>query len=454
MSEIKIIKISGMHCRSCEILIERKLKDIPGVKKVKVNYHKGFAKIFSDSIISDSQIQSVIEESGYQLGDDLPKPIISRNPADWRDLILLIIIFIILYFILRKFGFFNLGSNISRSSSNFFAVVLIGVTAGFSTCMALVGGLILGISAKFSEKNPQATAIQKFRPHLFFNAGRIIFFFTLGGIIAMIGKVIQLSPTLLGILTIGVGLVMLFLGLQLTEIFPKFSSYKLTLPTSIAKILKINNRPDKEYSHANSFFLGALTFFLPCGFTQAMQLLAISSGKFLSGALIMGLFALGTTPGLLGIGGLTSIMKGNFARKFFKFVGVLVASLAIINISNGLNLSGFNLSTIFASNNNKTNVNNSNVQIVNGVQIIKMDQLSDRYSPNRFTIKNNIPTKWIIQSKASNSCSSSIISSKLGIRQFLQPGENTIEFTPTETGTIQFSCAMGMYIGFFEVVTN
>lgn len=454
MSEIKIIKISGMHCKSCEILIERKFLDIPGIKKVQVNYHKGFAKIYSDENIDDGLIQSIVEESGYKIGEDIERTAISKNPADWRDLIASVIIFVLLFFVLRRFGFLNLGSSISRNSSNLFAVLLIGITAGFSTCMALVGGLILGISARYSEKHPSATSIQKFRPHLFFNLGRIISFFVLGGLIAMIGKVIQLSPLYLGLLTIFVGIVMLFLGLQLTEIFPKFSDYKLTLPKSLSHFLKINKKQEKEYSHSNSFLLGALTFFLPCGFTQAMQLLAISSGRFWSGALIMGLFVLGTTPGLLGIGGLTSFIKGIFARRFFKFVGVFVAALAIINISNGLNLTGFNPKILFSSSQKETNISDPNVKIVKGVQIIKMDQLSNQYSPNHFTIKQNIPSKWEINSLASNSCSSSIISPKLGIRKFLQPGENIIDFTPKETGTIQFSCAMGMYTGYFNIIPN
>jgi len=38
------------------------------------------------------------------------------------------------------------------------------------------------------------------------------------------------------------------------------------------------------------------------------------------------------------------------------------------------------------------------------------------------------------------------------IRQNLKAGENTIEFTPTETGRINFSCSMGMYTGSFNVV--
>ena len=47
--------------------------------------------------------------------------------------------------------------------------------------------------------------------------------------------------------------------------------------------------------------------------------------------------------GLLGIGGLTSLVKGAFAKKFFKAAGLAVIAFAIFNISNGLGLTGINL---------------------------------------------------------------------------------------------------------------
>ena len=83
-----------------------------------------------------------------------------------------------------------------------------------------------------------------------------------------------------------------------------------------------------------------------------------------------------------------------------------------------------------------------------------MTQQSNGYKPNNFTIKNNIPVKWIIDSKDSRSCAASIVSSKIKVKKFLSSGENTIEFTPSEVGDIRFSCSMGMYTGKFIVIAN
>lgn len=199
--------------------------------------------------------------------------------------------------------------------------------------------------------------------------------------------------------------------------------------------------------------MGSLTFFLPCGFTQAMQLFAISSGSALTGALTMGIFALGTTPGLIGIGGLTSMVKGVFAKTFFRFAGVVVIVLAFFNVSNGYNLAGLNIDILSAFNKIvRAQSHTPNITIENGVQIVKMIQNSSGYSPNNFTIRKGIPVKWIINSTDSFNCASSIVSTKLGVRQVLQQGENVIEFTPDEVGPIRFSCSMGMYSGVFNVI--
>jgi len=258
----------------------------------------------------------------------------------------------------------------------------------------------------------------------------------------------------LGFLTIGVGAVMVLMGLQLTEIFPRLTGLQFTLPKGISRALEIKEASEKEYSHKNSFIMGASTFFLPCGFTQAMQLFAISSGSPITGALTMGVFALGTAPGLLGIGSLTSMVKGAFAKPFFKFAGLVVIFMALFNISNGLNLSGIDVNAFLTKSSTVSVKADPNVTLENGVQIVKMTQTASGYSPNSFTIKKGIPVKWIITSEDAFTCAASIVSSKLGIRKNLEAGENSIEFTPTEAGQVRFTCSMGMYSGVFNIVDS
>lgn len=102
-------------------------------------------------------------------------------------------------------------------------------------------------------------------------------------------------------------------------------------------------------------------------------------------------------------------------------------------------------------NNDKSSSQNSSGEVNDGVQNIKMDQLAGGYFPNSFTVKRGVSVKWIIDSKAPDTCAGSIYIPKLGIRKNFNKGENVIEFTPNEAGIIKFSCVMGMYSGKFIV---
>lgn len=450
-----VVPIKGMHCRSCELLIEDELKSIPGVKKVDVSHKKACAEIYyHNSQLKVEDIDKAVQNAGYQVGFSEKPPLFSSKVEDYMDLIYAGIILFFLFILIDGLGLSKYFAVNPNHPSNLLTVALIGITAGFSTCMALIGGIVLGVSARFSQNNANATPFEKFKPHLFFNLGRIASYTILGGAIGLLGSFFQFSGTSLGLVTAAVALVMLTLGLQLTGLFPRLQNVSFSMPKGISKLLGIKEQTQKEYSHKNAFLMGGSTFFLPCGFTQAMQLYAVSTGSFTSGALIMGIFALGTTPGLLSIGGLTAAIKGVFAQKFFKFAGVVVSLLAFFNLNNGLNLLGVNP---FNDLGNRINAyaasdKNSGAKEENGVQIVRMDQTAGGYSPNKFTVTSGVPVKWIITSKDPNSCASSIVSSKLNVRQSLHPGENIIEFTPKEVGTIKFSCSMGMYTGSFTVV--
>jgi sulfite exporter TauE/SafE/plastocyanin domain-containing protein/copper chaperone CopZ len=455
MSQNKYIKIpiKGMHCRSCEILIEEKLKEIPLVKSAELNYKTGEALVYysGEEMPQKHLLEKAIIETGYEIGKSGKLPFLSRDGNEYYNLGIAFLILMILYSGLNLLGLTNINLSPDLSNPNVWLIITVGLVAGFSTCMALVGGLSLGLSTKYAEKHPEATAAEKFRPHLFFVLGRILSYAFFGGILGMLGTILKFSPLTNGIITLVLGVVMLVMGLQLINIFPRLSKFKLTLPKSIAKTFGISQK-SKEYSHKNSMILGALTFLLPCGFTQAMQLYAISTGSFGSGAFIMGLFALGTAPGLLSIGGVTSLVRGSFKERFFKVAGLAVIFFGLFNLNNGYTLASLNLGNINYGNSNKESiVKDPNVVIENGVQVIRMTEENNGYSPNKFSIKKGVPVKWIIDAKAPFSCASAIIVPSLNISRNLKAGENIIEFTPKEVGKLNFSCSMGMYTGVFNV---
>ena len=447
-----IVPIKGMHCKSCELLIEENIGQIKGVDKAELDYHTGEAKIYyQGEEPSLERITEAVAQAGYSLGKDEDQhKFFSRDKNNYKDLGIAVIGLLGLYFLLKGLGLGSLSVGATTDNLTASVVLLVGLTAGFSTCMALVGGLILGVASGYAKKHPEATTSQKIRPQLFFNLGRILSYALLGGLLGLLGSVFKLSSFTLGSITIIVGMIMLAMGLQLIGIFPWADNFKLALPKKLSKLLGLNKH--EEYSHTNSMVLGALTFFVPCGFTQAMQVYAVATGSFVGGALVMGLFAIGTLPGLLGVGGLTAVVKGVMARRFFKLAGLAVIVFAVFNINNGLNLVGWG--HLVYGKTNKEAFTGTKAVNQDGVQVIEMKQTAKGYQPNSFTIKRGVPVKWVITSEAPYSCASSLILPKYNISKNLLAGENIIEFTPKEVGQINFSCSMGMYTGVFNVVDS
>ena len=74
------------------------------------------------------------------------------------------------------------------------------------------------------------------------------------------------------------------------------------------------------------------------------------------------------------------------------------------------------------------------------------------YSP--IVVKKGIPVTWNLSASPENltSCNNAILIPALGIQKPLAAGDNIIEFTPQETGTISYTCWMGMIPGQITVV--
>src|SRR5437667_3755438 len=53
-------------------------------------------------------------------------------------------------------------------------VLVIGLVASISTCIAVTGGLLVAVAAKYNEASAGLTSLQRLKPHIYFNAGRVI----------------------------------------------------------------------------------------------------------------------------------------------------------------------------------------------------------------------------------------------------------------------------------------
>lgn len=445
----KIFPIKGMHCKSCELLTEEELGKVKGVKKADTDFRTGKATVFyQGQEPSDAELAEAIRRSGYEIGED-GRSWFSRDLSAYLETAAAAVVVGVLYLVGKNQGWFSLSIGNAEDFGKLPVVFLAGIAAGLSTCMAIVGGMILAVSARFGEMHPEAGAKRKFIPHIFFNLGRIGGFAVLGGLLGLLGSTLQPSVGFVAVLTVLVAVVMALLGLQLLELFPRISAWKLTLPKGLSKLLGVSSQTTKTYSHRRTMLLGALTFFLPCGFTQAVQLFVVTQGDALLGALVMGAFALGTAPGLLGIGGLSSVAKGALGRYFFRAAGIAVIALGVFNFQNGAHLLRLESAASSVMETKKAEVaDEERIE----PQVIRMTQEVDGYYPSEFTVKKGIPVRWVIDSKESYSCAVALVAPKVGVKKILEPGENVVTFTPKAVGTIPFSCSMGMYRGVINVI--
>lgn len=456
----RVYHVKGMHCASCELLIEKKLLGLKGVDSVEASTQNGQVLIeYENEKLSRETLNKLFKDEGYTFFDapQTETKDISKN-NDWVVIIGSALVFIIGFILLNKSGIAGAINVNSKSSLPMFFVL--GLLAGVSSCAALVGGLVLSMSKQWNELYPgKGLKSKKAQPHIMFNLGRIVSYAVFGFILGAIGSKIQISFTFTTILIIAVSIIMVFLGLQMLGV-KRLRRFQITMPKFITRYAADESNFKGKYM---PFIMGALTFFLPCGFTITAQGLALLSGNPIQGGLIMLFFALGTVPTLFAIG-LSSIKlssRPHWSSRFSKVAGILVLFFALFNFNSQLNamgapsLSNINLKGLFSTNKSPVSTQIKDLPlIVNGKQVIKMEASATGYKPNYFKVRVNVPVRWEITDTGTSGCTNAVISNNLFSGAInLTVGQVSVkEFTPTKVGKYKFSCWMGMITGIIEVV--
>lgn len=317
-----VLYVLGMHCHACEISITDIASGLAEVERATVDRQRGtltlsgaFTRTTEDLA---SELEPLLKEHGYRVFTAPPQ---ASEPYVWRELFIalpLAISIIIALWLLRSI---DIASFVRADSISYGTAFLIGVVASLSTCIVVVGGFVLSLSATFAQHAGTA------RPMLLFHGARLGAFFLLGGALGYLGSSISISYIVTSTIGIAVGMMMLILGIHLTGLAPR-----LRVPTFSGAVLTYMRR--LSGMRAAPIVAGALTFFLPCGFTQAMQFYTLSAQGFLEGGLIMGSFALGTLPVLAALSfGSYRVRTHPWSGVFFKTAGILIVAFSCYTIS-------------------------------------------------------------------------------------------------------------------------
>lgn len=454
----KQIYIDKMHCASCEKLLDNEFRKLSGFRNAKFDRNNDSAQIeYDQKVLSFEKIQKAARELGYGVSESSPdKSLEVKGPSDrkrdktslfqWINSIVIVVFILLLYRIFQNLGFLD-KIDLQGNGVGFGVAFVVGIVASLSSCLAVVGAVVIAFGEKY--KNDGGSFYDSaVKPNLLFHIGRIGTFFLLGGILGAIGGEISISGNFISIFTIVISAVMLWLGLNILGFVPNIGRIGIRMPLFLTS--KWSNLEKSEHKLA-PFLLGGLTFFLPCGFTQSMQILALASGSFLSGALMLSIFALGTLPVLILLGITTSWTENKKMVVFKKVAGMLIIIFAVFTFNSAMALRGVKTSVISSDKKVEENTPVANNPSQNSQQVVTMKITSRGFEPSVIKIKSGVPVKWVIQGDQVSGCTNKIIIPSLDISKDIKFGENIVSFTPTKKGDLPFSCWMGMVRGKFIV---
>ncbi|MGB0386937.1 MAG: sulfite exporter TauE/SafE family protein, partial [Ardenticatenaceae bacterium] len=381
---------------------------------------------------------------------------------------------------------------------------LTGLTAGGLSCVAVQGGLLATTIARreqlLLEEKSQSTGHAT--PILLFLGAKLVAYTLLGALLGLLGSWISLSPTMRGWLQILIGLFMLGMALQMLDIHPIFRYLVIQPPKRIQRFIRQSSKADDAFT---PLFLGALTVFIPCGVTQAMELLALGSGSATQGALIMFAFVLGTSPIFYLLGLATARLSSAWEGTFMRVAATTIAIMALYSILGGTRLLGVVVPTFAASDSVVAEANlaptteseasnvasdeqlfatspdllaapansgppteifdttqpwlqggatgQANVEPSGGIQEVTINVQEARYVPERIQMKAGVPARLTLITDNIYTCARAFVIPAFNVQKLLPAtGSEVVEFTPTQPGKIPFMCSMGMYGGFIEVV--
>lgn len=489
------LHIGGMTCVNCQNKIEKTLNHTRGIISASVSYNNATADIVcNEETLSLKEIITAIERLGYE--------VIRRKKAAGLNIantVCMLVIIVSLYVMLQSMGILNLlvPSQLADTKMGYGMLFVIGLITSVH-CIAMCGGINLSqcIPQVTQGEADNTSKLATFCPALAYNMGRVLSYTAVGFVLGLVGFLmgggteVGLSILLQGILKIIAGLFMVIMGINMLGLFPWLRKFTIRMPKSLAR--KVGNQKAKA---TRPFLVGILNGFMPCGPLQSMWIVALAAGNPFAGALSMFLFSLGTVPFMLSLGSIVSVLGRRFTDQVMRIGAVLVVVLGLAMLSQGGSLSGWispdlllvliiafcivgvlfsipvenravkslvkaafpvivvgayalwSFQGTLVQNSSVTENNVNNVEVVDGVQVVNSTLQAGQY-PN-ITVQAGIPVKWVIDAPdgSINGCNNKILISDYGIEYTFHTGENVIEFTPVNVGTVRYSCWMGMIRG-------
>lgn len=364
----------------------------------------------------------------------------------------------------------------------FLFIFLTGLTTGGLSCLAVHGGLLASVIAtskeeeraqilKNTKQKSQPQIQQQLLKHNFslksfdqldwlpvamFLGGKLISHVAFGFLLGALGSVISLG---LGMRLFFQAFTAFFLfstAMNLLNAHPFFRFVAIQPPRFVQRMVRNTSKSKALFA---PFVLGLMTVLIPCGVTQAMELLAINTGSAISGALIMFAFVLGTMPLFAIIGIATAKLSEAWYQKFNKFAAYSLILMAAYSLNGILVVSNSPVTaqkmiapvTYFFS--EERFAPSATTVVADGVQKVVIQVENRGYNPKYVKVSKGVPVELTLSSQDTYSCALAFVFKEYGISTFLESTDRQVfTFTPTKSGKFTYTCSMGMYSGVMEVI--
>lgn len=361
---------------------------------------------------------------------------------------------------------------------NFVWIFITGLTTGGLSCLAMQGGLLASVianqkddlrGAEKSQPSSKKDATSKtisssmrllssedWLPVLMFLGTKLVSHTILGFFLGWVGSAITLNLGTRLFFQVFTAFFMFATAMNLLNVHPIFRYVSFQPPKFLQRIIRNSTKSRTLFAPG---VLGFLTIFVPCGVTQAMEVVAINSGNPVAGALILFSFVLGTSPLFAVLGLATAKLSVGWYEKFTKVAAISLIAMAIFAINGVLLVLDSPLTlnklvspvTYFFSAERFTK--NLVATDASGVQQVKIQVLNNGYQPNKVTVKAGVPVEITLESHETYSCALGFVLKEFNINTVLASTDTqSFTFTPNKPGSYRFTCQMGMYSGIFEVI--
>jgi len=214
-----------------------------------------------------------------------------------------------------------------------------GFTVGFGHCVGMCGPIVVSLSLNLKGRN-------LYLPHLLYNAGRIITYTLLGGLMGATGSFSMVASNIAGIqqgalIIAGIMIIIMALAmsgwLPLGKIFDDYYNPK-------GYIIKGFQKLSRTYSIAAYFPVGLLLGLLPCGPVYTALLAAAGASMnapttlegIIKGMGVMFCFGIGTVPTLFLIAKLVDMGWLKNLQIIYRISTVLMLIVGVYFIYQGL----------------------------------------------------------------------------------------------------------------------